>query len=108
MSLRLVIPWRVALQQSSPPRHQPMAILNEEPEFEKFKILTASVPIENCLNRGVHPILLCFCASLWHHLSRAPVAQLDRASDFGSEGRRFEPCWVHHLPVQMPALRAAP
>jgi hypothetical protein len=32
-----------------------MAILNEEPEFEKFKILTASVPIENCLNRGVHP-----------------------------------------------------
>jgi hypothetical protein len=26
---------------------------------------------------------------------KAPVAQLDRASDFGSEGRRFEPCWVH-------------
>ena len=30
-----------------------------------------------------------------YHLSHAPVAQLDRASDFGSEGRRFEPCWVH-------------
>jgi hypothetical protein len=26
----------------------------------------------------------------------ALVAQLDRASDFGSEGRRFEPCRVHH------------
>src|ERR1044071_9426 len=67
MSLRLVIPWRVALQQSSPPLHKPMAILNEEPEFEKFKILTASVPIENCLNRGVHPIPLClFVANLDH------------------------------------------
>ena len=35
----------------------------------------------------------------FHHLlctgSSAPVAQLDRASDFGSEGRRFEPCRVH-------------
>src|SRR5437016_7177767 len=28
MSLRLVIPWRVALQQSSPPLHQPQTILN--------------------------------------------------------------------------------
>ena len=27
----------------------------------------------------------------------APVAQLDRASDFGSEGCRFESCPVHHL-----------
>jgi hypothetical protein len=26
----------------------------------------------------------------------APIAQLDRASDFESEGRRFESCWVHH------------
>jgi len=30
MSLRLVIPWRVALQQSSPPLHQPTEILNEK------------------------------------------------------------------------------
>ena len=30
MSLRLVIPWRVALQQSSPPLHQPTQILNQE------------------------------------------------------------------------------
>ena len=28
--------------------------------------------------------------------TRAPVAQLDRASDFGSEGCRFKSCPVHH------------
>src|SRR6266699_7068115 len=27
--------------------------------------------------------------------SRAPIAQLDRAFDFESKGRRFESCWVH-------------
>src|SRR5439155_6882357 len=35
-----------------------------------------------------------------HHLlstRRAPIAQLDRASDFESEGRRFESCWVHQF-----------
>jgi hypothetical protein len=35
-----------------------------------------------------------------HHLPftvHAPVAQLDRAFDFESKGRRFEPCRVHHL-----------
>ena len=25
----------------------------------------------------------------------APIAQLDRASDYESEGRRFESCWAH-------------
>ena len=30
MSLRLVIPWPVALQQSSPPLHQPTKILNQK------------------------------------------------------------------------------
>ena len=28
---------------------------------------------------------------------RAPVAQLDRVSDFESEGRKFESCRVYHL-----------
>jgi hypothetical protein len=28
MSLQLVIPWRVALQQSPPPLHQPAALCN--------------------------------------------------------------------------------
>tara|TARA_R110001583_G_scaffold32107_2_gene109800 strand:- start:40599 stop:40811 length:213 start_codon:yes stop_codon:yes gene_type:complete len=26
----------------------------------------------------------------------APIAQLDRASDYESEGRRFESFWAHH------------
>ena len=39
---------------------------------------------------------------------RAPVAQLDRASDFGSEGRRFEPCWVHHPHMSSIEIRLAP
>lgn len=26
----------------------------------------------------------------------APIAQRIRASVFGTEGRRFEPCWVYH------------
>jgi hypothetical protein len=30
-----------------------------------------------------------------YYSPEAPVAQLDRASDFESEGRRFEPCRVH-------------
>src|SRR5882724_10880091 len=35
-----------------------------------------------------------------HHLPftrQARVAQLDRAFDFESKGRRFEPCRAHHL-----------
>ena len=28
---------------------------------------------------------------------RASVAQLDRASDFGSEGYRFKSCRMHHI-----------
>ena len=64
MSLQLVIPWRVALQQSSPPLHQPTEILNQKWLFEKENLLTASVSITNCLNRGVHPISVCqLCAN---------------------------------------------
>src|SRR6266478_5587952 len=39
MSLQLVIPRRVALQQSSPPLHQPSVILKEKRNFEKEKLL---------------------------------------------------------------------
>ena len=28
-------------------------------------------------------------------ISQAPLAQLDRASDYGSEGSKFESWWVH-------------
>src|ERR1700734_4091522 len=37
MSLQLIIPQRVALQQSSPPLHQPRVILKEKRNFEKEK-----------------------------------------------------------------------
>src|ERR1700679_2810639 len=39
MSLQLIIPRRVALQQSSPPLHQPTVILKEKRNFEKEKLL---------------------------------------------------------------------
>src|SRR5882762_3626696 len=39
MSLQLAIPRRVALQQSSPPLHQPGLILKEKRKFEKKKPL---------------------------------------------------------------------
>src|SRR5580700_10044571 len=39
MSLQLAIPRRVALQQSSPPLHQPSVILKETRKFEKGKSL---------------------------------------------------------------------
>src|SRR5450631_3260858 len=39
MSLQLVIPRRVALQQSSPPLHQLSVILKEKRKFEKKKPL---------------------------------------------------------------------
>src|SRR5207302_5244935 len=38
MSLQLVIPRRVALQQSSPPLHQPSVILKEKRKFEKEEL----------------------------------------------------------------------
>jgi hypothetical protein len=41
MSFQLVIPRRVALQQSSPPLHQPSVILKEKRKFEKGNSLNA-------------------------------------------------------------------
>src|SRR5271170_7945828 len=43
MSLRLVIPWRVALQQSPPPLHQPRTIMMEQKRFEQEKSLNGKV-----------------------------------------------------------------
>ena len=31
-----------------------------------------------------------------HSFSRAPIAQLDRVSDYESEGCRFDSCWARH------------
>src|SRR5690606_21297116 len=38
----------------------------------------------------------------------APVAQLDRASDYGSEGQEFESSRAHHANVERPPTGAAP
>ncbi len=38
--------------------------------------------IDSCIN------------SLYNHF-HAPIAQLDRAFDYESKGRRFESCWAH-------------
>ena len=35
------------------------------------------------------------------HLRNGPVAQLNRASDYGSEGYRFESCRDHKLGYQL-------
>jgi hypothetical protein len=52
MSLRLAIPWRVALQQSSPPLHQPSAILKEERMSLVAKSSNAKCASSNCLGWG--------------------------------------------------------
>jgi hypothetical protein len=37
----------------------------------------------------------------------APIAQLDRASDYGSEGCKFNSYWVHHCHNDLRELRSA-
>ena len=61
------------------------------------------------------------CKSLWNCSCNAAlgglnapqdgsIAQLDRASDYESEGRAFESLWVHHLPpfYQLVSVNAFP
>src|SRR5437016_906366 len=40
--------------------------------------------------------------TIYYLLRRAPIAQLDRAFDFESKGRRFESCWVHQKMIRSP------
>ena len=37
---------------------------------------------------------------MYSHLLNAAIAQLDRASDYGSEGLRFDSSWLHHSPPE--------
>ncbi len=59
MSLQLVIPRRVALQQSSPPLHQPRAILKEKRKNEKEKPLNRMCANSKLSQQRVHPKTLC-------------------------------------------------
>ena len=45
------------------------------------------------------------CCSLEVESNHAPVAQLDRASAFEAEGRRFEPCRARHASSRVPVCR---
>ncbi len=38
----------------------------------------------------------------------APIAQLDRASDYESEGRKFESCWAHQKTQAVTHFRPSP
>src|SRR5689334_10691314 len=92
MSLRLVIPWRVALQQRPPPLHQPVKILKQEWQFEKSNYSMASVTIENCLNRGVHPNSLSLCVSfvpLCETLLETHLISIPTAGDHADAFARF-------------------
>src|ERR1700680_2148643 len=55
MSLRLAIPRRVALQQSSPPLHQPSVILKEKRKFEKEKPLNCMCANSKLSQQGGSP-----------------------------------------------------
>src|SRR5712692_10474781 len=62
MSLQLVIPWRVALQQSSPPLHQLSAILKEKRKFEKEKPLNCMCANSKLSQQRGSPHTLCLAA----------------------------------------------
>lgn len=47
-------------------------------------------------NIFIHKILLIFGAVFDTLLKHAPIAQLDRALDYGSKGCGFDSCWARH------------
>src|SRR5438309_1862251 len=70
MSLRLAIPRRVALQQSSPPLHQPGAILEEKRKFEKEKPLNcmcanSKLSQQRGSPQGSPHLYVSICVHLW-------------------------------------------
>ena len=67
MSLQLIIPRRVALQQGSPPLHQPSVILKEKRKFEKEKPWNGKCANSKLSQRRGSPqasvaVLWLFCA----------------------------------------------
>ena len=45
----------------------------------------------------IHVILIVFMRKVSLAFECAPIAQLDRAADYGSAGWEFKSLWVHHL-----------
>ena len=69
--------------------------------------LMFSVPIGNVYPLGEennHSILDKQSYSYYTKRCLAPVAQLDRVSDFESEGRRFESCRARHFEIKTAIL----
>ena len=58
--------------------------------FCKFSHFLLAFFPESCYIKPIHPGVPLPC-------ERAPIAQLDRAADYGSAGWEFKSLWVHHL-----------
>src|SRR4029079_3718365 len=70
MSLQLIIPWRVALQQSAPPLHQLILILQQGKNFAKPQIhQTKGVKIATVSLTGVTPAVCGLFKSCLQHSS---------------------------------------
>src|SRR6476661_8020184 len=67
MSLQLAIPWRVALQQSSPPLRQSRLIMPQEPSFAKQKSANGNPILRSCPTQGVQSKNACPTCD-WRHL----------------------------------------
>src|ERR1035438_8426858 len=88
MSLQLIIPRRVALQQSSPPLHQPSVILKEKRNFEKEKLLNcmctnSKLSQQKGAPRDAVSCLARLFPSTWL------MGALGQRFPFGNAGRRF-------------------
>ena len=105
MSLQLVIPWRVALQQSSPPLHQPSVILKEKRTFEKEKPLNGKCANSKLSQQRVHPTSLCtFVPCL---LQNWLGCLLFERADCGLFGLRADSAVVfEHLAADVPRKRS--
>src|SRR5271156_1215311 len=99
MSLRSAIPWRVALQQSSPPLHRlrPSSI---QPNSETINLQpTASVQTRSCLTHGDH---LNWCS---HECEHGMSACATTSSHQSGDGLRYGPVTiVEHESRADPAL----
>src|SRR5229473_4081227 len=76
MSLRLAIPRRVALQQSSPPLHQPTVILKQKERLEKENPLNgkcASFRLSQLRGSPHQPVRFWFHASEKAHRLKSDV-----------------------------------
>src|SRR5213593_954564 len=83
MSLRLVIPWQVALQQSSPPLHRPVTILGENKKFEKRKSFNSKCANKKLSQlRGSPHLSVEICVHRWLILIPATANEW-KVCDFG-------------------------